>query len=236
MKSLFAKVKIFRFWPKTMDYNKAFWPKSRSLFVVLLLQNGRCCEAEICAILLLLRCSFRWYPLTIILLFFHAHTHTHAHAHTHTVTRHLGLLHTESFQTRLHGGKWRKYAVSVSGNLLSLYVDCVFVTSRLVPLPDFCVNDSDVIVSVVDSANREKLRVEYENGLYVSVGGTEVFCGLGVLEWVLFGMGVLEWDMCFACRYIFRTLASNLETTECSNSVQTSLKVSKHNTFIRIYM
>ena len=59
----FAKVKIFRFWPKTMDYNKAFWPKSRSFFVVLLLQNGRCYEAEICAILLLLRCPFRWYPL-----------------------------------------------------------------------------------------------------------------------------------------------------------------------------
>ena len=37
----FAKVKIFRFWPKTMDYNKAFWPKSTSFFVVLSLQNGR---------------------------------------------------------------------------------------------------------------------------------------------------------------------------------------------------
>ena len=58
----FAKVKIFRFWPKTMDYNKAFWPKSRSLFVVLLLQNERCYEAEICAILLLLRCPFRRNP------------------------------------------------------------------------------------------------------------------------------------------------------------------------------
>ena len=56
----FAKVKFFRFWPKTMDYNKAFWPKSRSFFVILLLQKGRCYEAEICAILLLLRCSFRW--------------------------------------------------------------------------------------------------------------------------------------------------------------------------------
>ena len=57
-----VKVKFFRFWPKTMDYNKAFWPKSRSFFVVLLLQNGRCYEAEICAILLLLRCPFRWNP------------------------------------------------------------------------------------------------------------------------------------------------------------------------------
>ena len=62
MKSFFSKIKIFRFWPKTMDYNKAFWPKSRSFFVVLLLQNGRCYEAEVCAILLLLRCPFQWNP------------------------------------------------------------------------------------------------------------------------------------------------------------------------------
>ena len=56
MVSFLAEVKIFSFWPKTMDYNKAFWPKSRSLFVVLLLHSGRCCEAEICAILFILRC------------------------------------------------------------------------------------------------------------------------------------------------------------------------------------
>ena len=62
MESFFAKVKIFRFWPKTMDYNKAFWPKSRSFFVVILLPSGRCYEAEICTILLLLRCPFRWNP------------------------------------------------------------------------------------------------------------------------------------------------------------------------------
>ena len=37
-----------------MDYNKAVWPKSSSFFVVLLLLNGRCYEAEICIILLLL--------------------------------------------------------------------------------------------------------------------------------------------------------------------------------------
>ena len=62
MESFFVKVKIFRFWPKTMDYNKAFWPKSRSFFVVLLHQNGRCYEALICIILLLLRCAFIWCP------------------------------------------------------------------------------------------------------------------------------------------------------------------------------
>ena len=35
MISFLAEVKMSSFWPKTMDYNKAFWPKSRSLFVVL---------------------------------------------------------------------------------------------------------------------------------------------------------------------------------------------------------
>ena len=62
MEIFFAKVKISRFWPKTMDYNKAFWPKSRSFFVVLLLFTGRCYEVEICAILFLLRYSFQCYP------------------------------------------------------------------------------------------------------------------------------------------------------------------------------
>ena len=40
MVSFFAKVKIFRFWPKTMDYNKAFLPKSRCFSAVLLLHSG----------------------------------------------------------------------------------------------------------------------------------------------------------------------------------------------------
>ena len=35
MVSFLAKVKIFRFWPKTMDYNKVFCPKLSSFFVVL---------------------------------------------------------------------------------------------------------------------------------------------------------------------------------------------------------
>ena len=62
MVSFLAEVKFFSFWTKTMDYNKAFWPKSRSFFVVLLLLTGRCYEAEICVILFLLRCPFIWYP------------------------------------------------------------------------------------------------------------------------------------------------------------------------------
>ena len=34
-----AKVQIFRFRQNTMDYNKAFWPKLSSFFVVLLLRK-----------------------------------------------------------------------------------------------------------------------------------------------------------------------------------------------------
>ena len=55
MVSFLAEVKIFGFWPKTMDYSKAFWPKLRSYFAVLLLLNGICYEAETWTILLLLR-------------------------------------------------------------------------------------------------------------------------------------------------------------------------------------
>ena len=62
MVSFFAEVKFFSFWPKTMDYNKVFLPKSRCFSAVLLLYSGRCYEAEIYVILFLLRCPFIWYP------------------------------------------------------------------------------------------------------------------------------------------------------------------------------
>ena len=62
MVSFLAKVQIFSFWPKTMDYSQAFLPKLSSFFEAFLLLAGRCYEAEICAILLLLRCPFVWYP------------------------------------------------------------------------------------------------------------------------------------------------------------------------------
>ena len=61
MVSCLAKVKILRFWLKTMDYNKAFLPKSRRFSAVLLLLTGRCYGAEICVILFLLRYPFGWY-------------------------------------------------------------------------------------------------------------------------------------------------------------------------------
>ena len=47
MVSFLTKVNIFRFWPKTMDYNKAFLPKSSSFSELFLLLIGRSYEAEI---------------------------------------------------------------------------------------------------------------------------------------------------------------------------------------------
>ena len=44
--SFLGKVKIFSFWPKTMDYSQAFWPKLSSLIVAFLLLTGGCYEAE----------------------------------------------------------------------------------------------------------------------------------------------------------------------------------------------
>ena len=63
MVSFLAKVKIVRFWPKTMDYSQAFLPNLSSFFEAFLLLAGRCYEAETYAILLLLRCPFVWYSL-----------------------------------------------------------------------------------------------------------------------------------------------------------------------------
>ena len=37
MVSFFADVKIFSFWPKTMDYSQVFWPTLSSFVVVFLL-------------------------------------------------------------------------------------------------------------------------------------------------------------------------------------------------------
>ena len=56
--------------------------------------------------------------------------------------------------------------IELSGNQLSLFVNCQLETQRLVPLPDYCINDAEVVVSVADTAysheeysGRERLHV-----------------------------------------------------------------------------
>ena len=56
---LFAKVNIFSFWPKTMDYSQGFLIEIEVIFLAVLLLAGRCYEAEFRTILLLLSCPFR---------------------------------------------------------------------------------------------------------------------------------------------------------------------------------
>lgn len=88
-------------------------------------------------------------------------------------SRHQGQLHTEVISTRLHGGRWRTYAIELSGNQLTVYVNCQRDTQRLVPLPDYCINDADVVVTVADTAyshseefsGRERLHVSAKIGI-----------------------------------------------------------------------
>ena len=90
--------------------------------------------------------------------------------------RHLGQLRTETFSVRIHGGRWGRYAFVLSGNLLKLFVNCREMYRRLVPLPDFCANDSSLVVTIADSAENSE---EYITGLYVSRSNV-------VLEYVVY--------------------------------------------------
>ena len=82
-------------------------------------------------------------------------------------SRHQGRLHSESIPVRLISGRWRNFAIVLSGNLLTFYFDCEMTVQRLVPLPDYCANDSSLLLSVADSVSGG---VEYTgmSGLYVS--------------------------------------------------------------------
>ena len=75
-----------------------------------------------------------------------------------------GRTYTEAFYIGLTTNTWYRLAAVLSGNVLSLYVDCKMVASRQVPLPDYCLKTS-VTVSVGDSAAAEQ---PFDMGLYVS--------------------------------------------------------------------
>lgn len=71
-----------------------------------------------------------------------------------------------SLGVRLHGGRWRRYAIVLSGNLMKVYVNCQEVLSQIIPLPDYCANYPSLVVSVAKSADRE--HDEFTTGIYVS--------------------------------------------------------------------
>ena len=83
--------------------------------------------------------------------------------------RHQGQLHVEVIPIRLHGGRWRTYAIELSGNQLTVYVNCERDSQRLVPLPDYCINDADVVVSVADTAYSHSEEFSGRERLHVSV-------------------------------------------------------------------
>ena len=106
-----------------------------------------------------------WWFVHHLMHFSHIIHLPHTHTHTHT-PRHRGVPHPETFTTRLHGGKWRSYALSLSGNQLSLYVDCELAGKRRVPLPDYCANDTEVAVTIADS--NYVYHEDFGTGIYVS--------------------------------------------------------------------
>ena len=81
--------------------------------------------------------------------------------------RHRGVPRTVSVDIRLHPGKWRNYAFVLSGHLLEFYFDCTVMFSEVVVLPDFCVDESSLVVTFADDSDR--LNVEHSNGVHVSV-------------------------------------------------------------------
>ena len=86
-----------------------------------------------------------------------------------TLSRHQGQLHVEVIPIRLHGGRWRTYAIELSGNQLTVYVNCERDSQRLVPLPDYCINDADVVVSVADTAYSHSEEFSGRERLHVGV-------------------------------------------------------------------
>ena len=81
--------------------------------------------------------------------------------------RHQGNPHAETISRRILARRWIDVAVSLSGNLLTLYMNCRAVYSRIIPLPDYCANDfSSIMVTVADST--ERLHDQFSEGIYVS--------------------------------------------------------------------
>ena len=61
MVSFSAKVKIFRVWPRTMDYNKAFRARVKLELILCPLFTPTWKVLQICTILFPLRCAIAWH-------------------------------------------------------------------------------------------------------------------------------------------------------------------------------
>lgn len=57
--------------------------------------------------------------------------------------------------------------MALSGNQALVYDNCQLTHQRVVPLPDYCANDSSLIISVADSAFRESEKLP-GTGMFVS--------------------------------------------------------------------
>ena len=59
--------------------------------------------------------------------------------------------------------------MTLSGNQVMVYDNCELIHQRVVPLPDYCANDSNLVLSVADSTVQERVqnRMAVSNQLIV---------------------------------------------------------------------
>ncbi len=87
--------------------------------------------------------------------------------------------------------------MTLSGNQALVYDDCQLTHQRAIPLPDYCANDSSLIISVADSAIKENEQLP----------GTGVFVSVLLYEYCMYISNIIictclwlcpEWDVVHA--------------------------------------
>ena len=74
------------------------------------------------------------------------------------------VLYTCAIQCHLYFFRWYKTALHFSGNLLKFFVNCELVESRQILVPDYCVNEESVTMTI-----GKDLKENYYNGSLQSV-------------------------------------------------------------------
>ena len=68
---------------------------------------------------------------------------------------------------------WTKIAVTLSGNVVVVHVNCKEVARRVVALPDYCINTDNLVASVGEGMSPTEFEMM---GLTVSARGRECGC------------------------------------------------------------
>jgi hypothetical protein len=71
--------------------------------------------------------------------------------------KHNGNLTFHYVPHRFSVGMWHKLAVIMSGNLLAVYIDCIKLTQKIIPSPDYCPKGHPVIVAGATALNDDQM-------------------------------------------------------------------------------